>query len=331
MCLPLPLQPNMMQILVSSTKNTDEIQKVRLKYWILMGVGFLMCFVSVVDHHLPTVAEMEETSSCVKTGSGSSESVSRRHYRRLPDISNMTGSGSNNKGQSSRSFDSGICVLLSDSGSPSPPLAGDTEQDTCQNHVSHLSTCSSSSSPVPPRSPITPSKRASFHAYSPAKLPKPPVPPNSPCFKNSKPSFFSSRRFSEQNASNKCSDAATASSRTLSPISVSPSSTHKSPSPSFSSSSKSSPQLQRSIGASASLQSTESSESPPKSPEIGSFSPAPSYSSPCQSQLCRRKLPETPTKQKMSSNSYTNTIDKNIHTGTKKNLTKNFLWKFLIH
>ena len=42
---------------------------------------------------------------------------------------------------------------------------------------------------------------------SPAKLPKPPVPPNSPCFKNSKPSFFSARRFSEQSCT-KTSDTA---------------------------------------------------------------------------------------------------------------------------
>ena len=65
--------------------------------------------------HLPTVTELEENSSDTKTGSGSSENVSRRHYRRLPDISNMSTSNNKNQ-QSSRSFDSGICVLLSDSG-----------------------------------------------------------------------------------------------------------------------------------------------------------------------------------------------------------------------
>ena len=277
--------------------------------------------ISVVDH-LPTVSEQEETSVVTRCMSGDhadTDQVTRRQYRRLPDISNMTGPGNKGQQQSSRSFDSGICVLLSDSGSPSPPLAGDTDH---HDHMSHLSCQSSSSSPVPARSPITPSKRASFHAYSPAKLPKPPVPPNSPCFKNSKPSFFSARRFSEQTSS-KIPD--TAASRTLSPISVSPS--HKSPSPCFSSSSKSSPQLQRSLGASTSLQSTESTESPPKSPEMCSFSPGPSYSSPAPaSSASRRKLPETPTKQKLScnSNNYYNSAschDKNLHTGMERHNT----------
>ena len=51
------------------------------------------------------------------------------------------------------------------------------------------------------RSPITPSKRASFHAYSPAKLPKPPVPPSSPSLKHVKPSFFSCRKVTEPSGS----------------------------------------------------------------------------------------------------------------------------------
>ena len=206
---------------------------------------------------LPTVAEESHDQELEEAGSR--ESMSRRHYRRLPDINTIGVPGpqvctknSSSCSQSSRSFDSGICVLLSDSGSPSPPLAGDQDTDTHPHtSSSHLSCQSSSSSPVPPRSPLTPSKRASFHAYSPAKLPKP---PSSPSFKNTKPSFFSCRRFSEQSKT----DTARLS-RTLSP------SQHKSPSPSLSS--MSSPQLQRSLGASNSLQSTESSDSPPKSPD----------------------------------------------------------------
>ena len=251
---------------------------------------------------LATVAEMEESSSGPQAEAGS-----RRSHRRLPDISSLATTGPANTGgggggsQSSRSFDSGICVLLSDSGSPSPPLhAGSDTRDTadiCGEGARALL----ATSPVPPRSPITPSKRASFHAYSPAKLPRPPVPPNSPCFKNSKPSFFANtRRFSEQSGGKSCSDPAAP--RTLSPASVSPvsSGAHKSPSPSFSSVSSKSPQLPRSLGSvSASLQSAESEESPPKSPDCVSPAPAPAPAPAVSSSgpASRRKLPETPTKK----------------------------------
>ena len=259
----------------------------------------------------------ESQEAGLETGSG--DNIGRRHYRRLPDISSISAGASGAGGpaksnQSSRSFDSGICVLLSDSGSPSPPLAGDNDTDT-PHHTSssHLSCQSSSSSPIPPRSPITPSKRASFHAYSPAKLPKP---PSSPSFKNSKPSFFSCRRFSEQSKS--CDSGSSLSQRTLSPCQ------HQSPSPSLSS--KSSPQLQRSLGAmaaSSSLQSTESSDSPPKSPDPCSISPANVHCSPVPL-TARRKLPETPPiRPKFASSS----SDKNIgSSGTQKpsDMTHNF-------
>ena len=175
-----------------------------------------MCLISVPG--LPTVSE-EECRSPHKR-----QSV----VRRLPDISNIP-TNSSNKNQSSRSFDSGICVLLSDCGSPSPPLA------------------SSSSSPVPARSPLTPSKRASFHAYSPAKLPKPPAPPNSPSLKHVKPSFFSCRRFSEHAQTGGCKVTDCSSCRT----SVSPCDSQ--------------------------------GHSPPASPT-----------------LARRKLPDTPSKQRKS-------------------------------
>lgn len=106
------------------------------------------------------------------------------------------------------------------------------------------------------RSPITPSKRASFHAYSPAKLPKPPVPPSSPSLKHVKPSLFSCRKVTEPSST-----------RTVSPM-VSP---RVSPSPSL---------------TNRSLQSTESCESgvqpsPPSSPTV-----------------TRRRLPDTPAKQR---------------------------------
>ena len=84
---------------------------------------------------LATVSELEEAP-------GSCPASSRRQtqagtvVRRLPDISSINNNNKSSQSQSSRSFDSGICVLLSDSGSPSPPLA---------------SSQSSSSSPVPPR------------------------------------------------------------------------------------------------------------------------------------------------------------------------------------
>ena len=88
---------------------------------------------------LATVSELEEAAAFC---SSSSRRLTQTQagYRRLPDISNInnnaTKSSQSSQSQSSRSFDSGICVLLSDSGSPSPPLA---------------SSQSSSSSPVPPR------------------------------------------------------------------------------------------------------------------------------------------------------------------------------------
>ena len=87
---------------------------------------------------LATVSEVEEeSSSCPNTSRRQAQSQTGG-YRRLPDISNMNNPTNTSQSQSSRSFDSGICVLLSDSGSPSPPLA---------------SSQSSSSSPIPPLPP----------------------------------------------------------------------------------------------------------------------------------------------------------------------------------
>jgi len=262
-------------------------------------------------HQFPTVPELEEPTtpssedlenfgcsdnmnySVVTNSPKTSEREGvghRKQRRRLPFISTTTLT----KNRSSRSFDSGISNLLSDSGSPSPPLPGEKEQDphpynqgeAIISHrsgysTSYLSSQSPTSSPVPARSPVTPSKRASFHAYnrsSPAQLPKPPVPPNSPSYKHTKPGFFSARRFSEQNSIGMETSSNFSTSRTLSPISVSPSSNiNKSPSPSYSSSSKSSPQLRGSpvLRPSYSLHSNESSGSPPKSPDMCSpLSPA---------------------------------------------------------
>ena len=57
------------------------------------------------------MSELEETKCDGRSlEAGGLELTSRRHYRRLPDISTMA---ANTKSQSSRSFDSGICVLLS--------------------------------------------------------------------------------------------------------------------------------------------------------------------------------------------------------------------------
>ena len=162
---------------------------------------------------------------------------------------------------------------------------------------------SPSASPGPPRSPVTPSKRASFHAITrtvPAQLPRTPNPPNSPSYKvqsGSKPGFFSARRLSEQqNGHHHAPENGGSLARTLSPISVpqSPGLT-KSPSPVYSSSSKSSPQLQGSpiLRPSNSLHSNESSSSPPKSPDT--YSPLSPAASPPVSRISRRLLPETPT------------------------------------
>lgn len=231
------------------------------------------------------------------------ETGGRKHRRRLPFIS----ASALTKSRSSRSFDSGISNLLSDSGSPSPPLLveeGRQEDELVEKNgaVTLLAAASPNASPLPSRSPVTPSKRASFHAYSgraqgiysvPAMLPRPPIPnpPNSPSYKvqsGSKPGFFSARRLSEH-------EQGAGLGRTLSPISVPqcPGVT-KSPSPVYSSSSKSSPQLHGSpvLRPSYSLHSNESSSSPPKSPDTCSpISPA---ASPPVSRVSRRLLPETP-------------------------------------
>ena len=238
------------------------------------------------SHHLPT-----------REGSG------RKHRRRLPFIS----TAALIKSRSSRSFDSGISNLLSDSGSPSPPLPGEDPRAEIEEPVAPRNVASSlfanaspSASPGPPRSPVTPSKRASFHAITrtvPAQLPRTPNPPNSPSYKvqsGSKPGFFSARRLSEQNGHHAAENGG-ALGRTLSPISVpqSPGLT-KSPSPVYSSSSKSSPQLQGSpiLRPSNSLHSNESSSSPPKSPDT--YSPLSPAASPPVSRISRRLLPETP-------------------------------------
>ena len=233
----------------------------------------------------------------VREGSG------RKHRRRLPFISTAAAL---TKSRSSRSFDSGISNLLSDSGSPSPPLPAGEEarpevEEPPRNVTSSLfPNGSPSASPGPPRSPVIPSKRASFHAITrtvPAQLPRTPNPPNSPSYKvqsGSKPGFFSARRLSEQNGHH-ASENGGSLGRTLSPISVpqSPGLT-KSPSPVYSSSSKSSPQLQGSpvLRPSNSLHSNESSSSPPKSPDT--YSPLSPAASPPVSRISRRLLPETP-------------------------------------
>ena len=232
------------------------------------------------------------------------EGSTRKHRRRLPFIS----TAALTKSRSSRSFDSGISNLLSDSGSPSPPLPGEEVQTEVEEPAAPRNVASSlfanaspSASPgPPPRSPVTPSKRASFHAITrtvPAQLPRTPNPPNSPSYKvqsGSKPGFFSARRLSEQNGHHAPENGG-ALGRTLSPISVpqTPGLT-KSPSPVYSSSSKSSPQLQGSpiLRPSNSLHSNESSSSPPKSPDT--YSPLSPAASPPVSRISRRLLPETP-------------------------------------
>ena len=278
------------------------------------------------SHQFATVPEVEETST-----PGEEEEVflpdtrelrqlqpregggGRKHRRRLPFISP---SAALTKQRSSRSFDSGISTLLSDSGSPSPPLTGEETKPECEagtplrGPASLLSTGSPTHSPCPPKSPNTPSKRASFHAINrtapvrlpatpaPKQLPSTPNPPPSPSYKvqsGSKPGFFSARRLSEQTSH------AAEPGRTISPISgpQSPGLT-KSPSPVYSSSSKSSPQLRGSpvLRPSYSLHSNESSSSPPpneQSPDTCSpLSPA---ASPPVSRVSRRILPETPCTQ----------------------------------
>ena len=221
-------------------------------------------------NEVPTVVfkENESGENCVK------------HRRRLPYISS-----SMTKNKSSRSFDSGIaCLLASGSSSPSPPLNNDRDGKSAYPPNSPVR------SPVLSRSPVTPSKRASFHALSrpsPGNLTLNPGSPRSP-YKQCKLGFISSRRMSEQADRPVCNNNI---GRTLSPCR---SSFNKSPSPSYNSSSKSSPQLHRSpkLLPSHSLHSNESSGSPPKTPEISSpLSPAPS---PPLARLSRRVLPETP-------------------------------------
>ena len=155
----------------------------------------------------------------------------RKHRRRLPFIS-----PSLSKNNSSRSFDSGIsCLLSGESGSPSPPLTGEGDQQNGESWQGGVVRAPNnpSCSPVPASSPS--SHRASFHGYSrssPAQLPKTPVPSSSPSSKLNKPGFFSSRRLSEHN-SIVVADSNLSPSRTLSPISVSPHNpVAKSPSPS---------------------------------------------------------------------------------------------------
>ena len=240
--------------------------------------------------HFPTVLEEPSSSSAegsegfnevpvaFKENEGGENCV--KHRRRLPYISS-----SMTKNKSSRSFDSGIaCLLASGSSSPSPPLNNDRDGKNAYPPNSPVR------SPVPSRSPVTPSKRASFHALSrptPGNLVPTPGSPRSP-YKQCKLGYLSSRRMSEQADRPVCNNNI---GRTLSPCNTS---FNKSPSPSYNSSSKSSPQLHGSpkLLPSYSLHSNESSGSPPKTPEISSpQSPAPS---PPLARLSRRVLPETP-------------------------------------
>jgi len=204
-------------------------------------------------------------------GGREGEGGNHKHRRRLPYISsNMT------KNKSSRSFDSGISCLLS-SGSPSPPLNNDRDG-------SKATLNSPLASPVPSRSPVTPSKRASFHALPTRPTQKLCGSPSSP-YKQSKLALLAGRRLSEQ------TESSNSLGRNLSPISVKTCSSYaKSPSPSYTSS----PQLHGLpvLRASYSLHSNESIGSPPKTPDIASpLSPA---ASPPLLRLSRRVLPETP-------------------------------------
>ena len=164
--------------------------------------------------HFPTVIEEPATPSREESGPFPDPLNYReaegegnlKHRRRLPYIStNMT------KNKSSRSFDSGIsCLLSGGSGSPSPPLDRDSKQG--------LNPMSPVCSPVLSRSPVTPSKRASFHALPPRPTPGKGTSgsPSSP-FKQSKFGFLSSRRLSEQSSGDGSNNNL---GRTLSPCSV---------------------------------------------------------------------------------------------------------------
>lgn len=127
---------------------------------------------SPIPAHFPTVIEEPATPSLednqnfpAENNAAAGVNAGGKQRRRLPYISsNMT------KNRPSRSFDSGISCLLSSggSGSPSPPLERDTKAG---GGAPHSPACS----PVPSRSPVTPSKRASFHALPPRPAGKGPA------------------------------------------------------------------------------------------------------------------------------------------------------------
>ena len=234
----------------------------------------------------PTVLEEPATPTDEYVPPSDYGQYSRRHLprRRLPLLS------SNAIANSSRSFDSGISGLLSETmSSPSPPRLASTDMTSdlpsspfsslsvTDNQTSNNSTYSSyltstSSSPKrsPPRRPYF--QRSSTICNSPSSLQTSSAVPSSPTFKQ-RPSLFSStgltRRFSDN------SDNGSSHLRTLSP-----SSNHNS------AKSSPSPILRTSL----SLQSNDSDTSPP--PTYPS-SPPTSPGSPIF-RASRRMLPEPP-------------------------------------
>ncbi|TRY71128.1 hypothetical protein TCAL_17300 [Tigriopus californicus] len=210
------------------------------------------------------------TSSSNGAGSGTSfgsaydqQSQPRRHRRRLPLLSNTAAALS--KSKSSLSFDSGISCLLSESGSPSPPLTVDPMETytpgsnvsayhtptsdigspiisrqhsySSSSYSNYLSATSSPChSPGPPKSPSRFQRFQRSMSTTASHIP----PPVSPTLK--RPNVFNSRRFSDNPSTIDPPPFSFSPSRTLSPISVSPQHISKSPSPSYSNhSSKSSP------------------------------------------------------------------------------------------
>ncbi|XP_059090270.1 uncharacterized protein LOC131886061 [Tigriopus californicus] len=275
------------------------------------------------------------TSSSNGAGSGTSfgsaydqQSQPRRHRRRLPLLSNTAAALS--KSKSSLSFDSGISCLLSESGSPSPPLTVDPMETytpgsnvsayhtptsdigspiisrqhsySSSSYSNYLSATSSPChSPGPPKSPSRFQRFQRSMSTTASHIP----PPVSPTLK--RPNVFNSRRFSDNPSTIDPPPFSFSPSRTLSPISVSPQHISKSPSPSYSNhSSKSSPVQGRegtspssNLKPSCSFHSNDSDESPPNLPSPGS----PTNSKASVSHLerssspifrSRRLLPETP-------------------------------------
>ncbi len=248
----------------------------------------------------------------------SSSSVLEQQQRKQPlrrrlALSTAAAGGNVSSSRSSLSFDSGISCLLSERGSPSPPLslgvehtgAIDPPYTVHQDAATASAYLSPSASPGPtPRSPL----RSVSSSYQTAFQRSPlstavtnagqPPPPISPTYKHQR-LLAAARRFSSDNpvVDSTTTTSYSSPSRTLSPI-------PKSPSPSSSQSTKSSPmQLPSSTSSSSSVVLHESDTSPPNistpsSPAAGGGGnggpSSPVYRS-------RRMLPETPMPRYVSS------------------------------